>query len=202
MANAPPPVACCLVDGPHSLKGSEEVGKSLNRYSARKMACTDVGRHLCLLPVHACQTCVKSMRYAFESALHQQPNMPTGTGIPYNRSGRDKCINRVASGERGKDQSDGCYSEYSRYAPVPLRKSHHTRAIGSSLNVPPGGPARGVRPAFWNYTAAPAWSLTSILPVFSPVKRPRKALGAFSSPSMMVSCHLILPAAIHAPMSA
>jgi hypothetical protein len=45
-------------------------------------------------------------------------------------------------------------------------------------------------------------SLTSILPSLSPEKRPMKALPACSIPSLMVSCYLILPSLIQAPISA
>jgi len=46
------------------------------------------------------------------------------------------------------------------------------------------------------------YNFTNILPMFSPVKRPIKALGAFSMPSTMVSCPWIWPAAIHFFISA
>jgi len=46
------------------------------------------------------------------------------------------------------------------------------------------------------------YNFTNILPMFSPVKSPIKALGAFSMPSTMVSCPWIWPAAIHFFISA
>jgi hypothetical protein len=43
---------------------------------------------------------------------------------------------------------------------------------------------------------------TKVLPIFSPLNRDKKALGAFSIPSITISFHFIFPSPIHLDISA
>ena len=78
----------------------------------------------------------------------------------------------------------------------------HVRAPHPRINRASFGDARRIDcKRLARQTALSGPTLTSALPKFSPLKRPKNAFGAFCNPSTTVSFHFIFPSAISLPIS-